>query len=133
MTTDRQINEPGQSSPPLDEKTKPFRLYKFFTLTSFFFILVGTIVLSSLNMHWARKMQFSKSEDYALLLISNLNHQIFRQFMVPLSVTGEKTRLREKHQFERFDTIVRGTLHGFNVERINIYNLKNIIIYSFDE
>jgi signal transduction histidine kinase len=133
MTTSQQIKESNHSSPPLDEKAKPFRLYKFFTLTSFFFILVGTIVLSSLNMHWARKMQFSKSEDYALLLISNLNHQIFRQFMVPLSVTGEKTRLREKHQFERFDTIVRGTLHGFNVERINIYNLKNIIIYSFDE
>jgi len=133
MTTNQQVTKPEKRRPLVDEKTKPFRLYKFFTLTSFFFILVGALVLSSLNMHWARKMQFSKSEDYALLLISNLNHQIFRQFMVPLSVTGEKTRLREKHQFERFDTIVRGTLHGFNVERINIYNLKNIVIYSFDE
>ena len=133
MATDQQTTEQNKSTPLLDEKTKPFRLYKFFTLTSFFFILVGTIVLSSLNMHWARKMQFDKSEDYALLLISNLNHQIFRQFMLPLRHSGEKTRLREKHQFERFDTIVRGTLHGFNIQRINIYNLNNIIIYSFDE
>ena len=127
------MTEPDKRPPLLDEKTKPFRLYKFFTLTSFFFILVGTIVLSSLNMHWARKMQFSKSEDYALLLISNLNHQIFRQFILPLSLSGEEVRLSEKHQFERMDTIVRGTLHGFNVERIKIYNLKNIIIYSFDQ
>ena len=133
MTTDTQIIEPGKRPSPLDEKTKPFRLYKFFTLTSFIFIFVGTIVLSSLNMHWARKMQFSKSEDYALLLISNLNHQIFRQFMLPISVSGEKIRLSEKHQFERMDTIVRGTLHGFNIERIKIYNLNNIIIYSFDK
>jgi len=133
MTTNQQITGPDKRPPLVDEKAKPFRLYKFFTLTSFVFILVGTIVLSSLNMHWARKMQFNKSEDYALLLISNLNHQIFRQFMLPLRVSGEKVRLREKHQFERFDTIVRGTLHGFNVERINIYNLSNIIIYSFDE
>ena len=133
MATDRQITETNKRTALLDEKTKPFRLYKFFTLTSFVFILVGTIVLSSLNMHWARKMQFDKSEDYALLLISNLNHQIFRQFMLPLRMSGQKTRLREKLQFERFDTIVRGTLHGFNVQRINIYNLNNIIIYSFDE
>lgn len=133
MTTDRQMTEPGARPAPLDEKAKPFRLYKFFTLTSFIFIFVGTFVLSSLNMHWARKMQFSKSEDYALLLISNLNHQIFRQFMLPISISGEKIRLSEKHQFERMDTIVRGTLHGFNVERIKIYNLNNIIIYSFDK
>ena len=133
MTTDRQNPDLGKRPHALDEKTKPFRLYKFFTLTSFVFIFVGTIVLSSLNMHWARKMQFSKSEDYALLLISNLNHQIFRQFMLPLSISGEKIRLREKHQFERLDTIVRGTLHGFNVEKINIFNLNNVIIYSFNK
>jgi len=133
MTTDRQTTEPDNHPPPLDEKAKPFRLYKFFTLTSFIFIFVGTIVLSSLNMHWARKMQFSKSEDYALLLISNLNHQIFRQFMLPLTLSGENIRLSEKRQFERMDKIVRGTLHGFNVERIKIYNLNNIIIYSFDQ
>jgi two-component system sensor histidine kinase HydH len=133
MTTDKQTIEPGRRPPSLDEKTKPFRLYKFFTLTSFIFIFVGTVVLSSLNMHWARKLQFSKSEDYALLLISNLNHQIFRQFMLPLSLSGQQSRLREKHQFERLDTIVRGTLHGFNVEKIKIYSLNNIITYSFDK
>ena len=132
MNTDQRNTEPDKQTPYLDEKTKPFRLYKFFTLTSFFFILVGTIVLSSLNMHWARKMQFNKSEDYALLLISNLNHQIFRQFMLPLRVSGERIRLREQHQFERLNTIVRGTLHGFNVEQIKIYDLNNVIVYSFD-
>ena len=130
---DKEITPKSRNPGQIDEKAKPFRLYKFFTLTSFVFIFVGTIVLSSLNMHWARKMQFSKSEDYALLLISNLNHQIFRQFMLPMKLAGEKIRLREKRQFERLDTIVRGTLHGFNVERIKIYNTNNIIIYSFDE
>lgn len=133
MTTNKQTTEPDDHAPPPDERAKPFRLYKFFTLTSFIFIFVGTIVLSSLNMHWARQMQFSKSEDYALLLISNLNHQVFRQFMLPLTLSGEDIRLSEKRQFERMDTIVRGTLHGFNVERIKIYNLNNIIIYSFDK
>ena len=133
MATDRHTIEKGTQPTPISVKAKPFRLYKFFTLTSFIFIFVGTIVLSSLNMHWARKMQFNKSEDYALLLISNLNHQIFRQFMLPITLSGEKIQLSEKRQFERMDTIVRGTLHGFNIERITIYNLNNIIIYSFDQ
>jgi len=116
-----------------DEKVKPFRLYKFFTLTSFIVIFIGTIVLSVLNTHWAREMQFNKNEDYALLLISNLNHQIFRQFVLPLSLKVEEIRLSKQYQFERMDTIVRGTLHGFKIERIQIYNMENVIIYSFDK
>jgi len=114
------------------DKAKPFKLYKYVTFTSFIVIFVGTIVLSALNTHWAREMQFSQSEDYALLLVSNLNHQIFRQFVLPMSLKYGKIQLSETEQFERLDTIVRGTVHGFNVKNVNVYDLNNIISYSFD-
>jgi two-component system sensor histidine kinase HydH len=59
------------------ERAKPFRLVKYFTFSSLIVIFIGTIILSVLNTHWVRSMQYQKSEDYALLLIENLNHQVF--------------------------------------------------------
>jgi signal transduction histidine kinase len=121
------------NSPNKEEKPRPFKLYKYFTITSFVFIFIGAIILSYLNTHWAKEMQFQKNEEYAQLLVSNLNHQIFRQFVIPMSLRYGKIQLRDKKQFERMDAIVRGTLHGFKIEMMNIYDLNNIIAYSFDK
>ena len=69
-----------------EEKIKPFRLVKYFTFTSLIVIFLGTVVLSVLNTHWARMLQLKKSEDYALVLVENLNHQIFTQFLIPVLI-----------------------------------------------
>ena len=115
------------------KKTKAFKLYKYFSITSFILIFIGTIVLSYLNTHWARQLQLKKNDEYAQLLVSNLNHQIFRQFIIPTSLRYGKIQLRNKNQYERMDTIIRGTLHGYNIEMVNLYDLNNIIAYSFDQ
>ena len=117
----------------LNKKPKSFKLYKYFSITSFIFIFIGTIVLSYLNTHWARELQLNKNEEYAQLLVANLNHQIFRQFVIPMSLRYGKIQLRDKNQYERMDTIVRGTLHGYNIEMVNMYDLNDIIAYSFDQ
>ncbi len=115
-----------------DEKVKPFRLVKYFTFTSLIVIFMGTLLLSFLNTHWARAMQIEKSEEYALVLIENLNHQVFLQFIIPVALKFGKIQLRNKEQFERMDMIVRSTLHSFKVEMVHIYDMNNIISYSFD-
>ncbi len=116
-----------------NKKTKSFKLYKYFSITSFIFIFIGTIVLSYLNTHWARELQLKKNEEYAQLLVANLNHQIFRQFVIPMSLRYGYIQLSDKNQYERMDTIVRGTLHGYNIEMVNLYDLNDIIAYSFDQ
>ena len=115
-----------------EEKSKPFRLVKYFTFISLIVIFVGTLVLSFFNTHLARTMQQKKSEDYAQLLIENLNHQVFLQFIIPIALKYGKVQLREKEQFERMDKVVRSTLHSFKVETVNIYDIDNTISYSFD-
>lgn len=115
------------------EQGKPFRLVKYFTFTSLVIIFAGTIILSVLNIHWARRLQLEKNKDYALLLIENLNHQIFLQFVIPTILKKNRIQLREKSQFELMDKVVRSTLHGFNVDMVNIYDLRNTISYSFDK
>lgn len=114
------------------EKAKPFRLVKYFTFTSIVVIFLGTIILSVLNTHWARKLQRQKSEEYAHVLIENLNHQIFLRFIVPVAIKYGRVKLREQEQYELLDQVVRGTLHSFKVEVVNIFDMENVVVYSFD-
>jgi signal transduction histidine kinase len=117
----------------ISERTKPFRLVKYFSFSSLILIFFGTIVLSVLNTHWIRSMQFTKSEDYALLLIENLNHQVFMQFILPVGIKYGKIELRNKEQFERMDSVVRSTLHSFKVDLVNIYSMKDQVAYSYSK
>jgi signal transduction histidine kinase len=115
-----------------EESTTPFRLVKYFTFTGLIVIFLVTIILSVFNTHWVKAMQRQKSEDYAHSLIENLNHQVFIQVIIPMGLIYKKIQLRNKKQFERMDMVVRGTLHSFKVEALNIYSMDNTISYSFD-
>ncbi|CAN2050189.1 histidine kinase [Candidatus Magnetomoraceae bacterium gMMP-1] len=114
------------------EKIKPFRLVKYFTFISLILIFLGTIIMSTMIMHRARAMLLKKTEDYALVLAENLNHQIFLQFVIPVALKFGKIQLRNKKQFERMDRVIKGTLHSFKVVMVNIYDMDNTISYSFD-
>ena len=116
-----------------EERNKPFRLVKYFAVTSLSLIFLGTLVLSMLNNHWARAMQREKSEEYAFVIIENLNHQIFLQFVMPVVLRFGKIQLRNEEQYELMDKVVRNTLHSFKVEMVNIYDMNNVISYSFDQ
>ncbi len=115
-----------------EEKSKPFRLVKYFTFTSLIVIFVGTLALSFLGTHLARTMQQKKSEEYARLLIENLNHQVFLKFIIPVALKFGKIQLREEEQYKRMDQVVKSTMHSFKVEMVNFYDMNNIISYSFD-
>jgi len=122
-----------KNSKSFQKQPRPFKLVKYFTFTSLIVIFFGFMVLTALNISWTRKMHLKKSEDYAMVLAENLNHQIFLQFVVPVVLKYGKIQLREKDQFERMDNVVRSTLHSFKVQMVNIYNIKNTISYSFDK
>lgn len=112
---------------------RPFRLVKFFTFTCLIVMFAGTIVIAAVNAHWVKNLLQQKNEDYAHLLIENLNHQVFLQFIIPVVLKYGKIRLREENQYKRMDRVVKNTIHSFNVEMVNIYDMKNIISYSLDK
>jgi signal transduction histidine kinase len=112
---------------------RPFRLVKFFTFSSLVVMFTATIALSAINTHWVKRILQQKNEEYAHLLVENLNHQVFLQFIIPVVLKYGKVQLREKSQYTRMDRVIRSTIHSFNVEMVNIYDLKNIISYSLDK
>ena len=114
------------------EGIKPFRLVKYLSLTSLMVILVCTLLLSGFISQGARKILFHKSEQYALLVAENLNHQVFFQFTLPTLIAEGEIRLSRPNQYERLDRVVRNTIHGFSVESVNIYDPDEILTYSTD-
>ncbi|MGD2023497.1 MAG: two-component sensor histidine kinase, partial [Desulfobacterales bacterium] len=116
-----------------EERLKPFRLVKYFAFTGLIVIFLVTIILSVLNTHWIKSMQRKKSEDYAHVMIENLNHQVFLQFIIPVVMKDGKIQLSKREHFERMDNVVRSAMHSFKVETINIYSMDNRISYSFDQ
>jgi two-component system sensor histidine kinase HydH len=115
-----------------EEKIKPFRLVKYFAFSGLSVIFLVTVILTVLNTHWIKSMQRKKSEDYARVLIENLNHQVFLQFVIPVVMMSGKIQLSKREQFERMDSVVRSTMHSFKVETVNIYSMDNKISYSLD-
>lgn len=117
------------------ERIKPFKLVKYFTFSSLIVILIGSLALSMVIARRAETVLIKKSEDYALLMAENLNHQVFLQFLVPAALQfGQVIKLRNKALFERLDQVVRNTLHSFAVETVNIFDRENnVIFYSFDK
>jgi two-component system sensor histidine kinase HydH len=116
-----------------EERIKPFRLVKYFAFTGLIVIFMVTIILSLLNTHWVKSMQRIKSEDYAHVMIENLNHQVFLQFIIPIVLMDGKIQLSKREQFERMDKVVRSAMHSFKVETVNIYSMDNKISYSLDQ
>ncbi len=99
-------------------------------MSSLIVILVCTVLLSGFISQRAKAILMQKSEQYALLLAENLNHQVFFQFTLPTLITEGQIRLSRKDQYERLDRVVRNTIHGFPVERVNIYDRHQILTYS---
>ncbi len=116
------------------EKIKPFRLVKYFSFSSLVVLFAGILMLTALNTHWIRKTDLKKSEEYAFLIAANLNHQLFIQFFIPVTLKYGKIQLRNKEQSQLIDNVIRSTLHGYKVDNVTIYGTeKNIISYSFDK
>jgi two-component system, NtrC family, sensor histidine kinase HydH len=108
-----------------------FGLVKFFSLPGFVVILVFTVILTVLLTLRAQQMTLKKNEDYLILLASNLNHQIYQQFVLPTAFEkGGRITLSDPEQSKRLDEVVRTTIHGFHVEQLNQYDQEGVFSYS---
>lgn len=81
----------------------------------------------------AKDILMKSYENYALLLGENLSHQVFQNFVLPVTARYGKIRLREEDQYEWMDRIVKNTIHSFNIDLVNIYEIgTGVIAYSTD-
>jgi two-component system sensor histidine kinase HydH len=117
----------------LPETTKPFKLVKYFFLSSFIVMLIFTVSLTLLITQRSKEALLKKSEAFAVLLAENLNHQVFFNFVLPIALQRKEVRLRDPQQFRRLDIIVRNTIYSFKIEKVNMYDPLNIVAYSTEQ
>ncbi len=99
---------------------------------SLILILTISLVLSVFIANSARENLLTKQEEFANLVASNLNHQIYRRFMVPTVLAYGRVTLRNAAQYERLDEVVRSVIHGLEMQRLRLYDFSRIISYSTD-
>ncbi len=118
---------------PLGKDPQTFRLVKFFSIPGFVVILIFTVILTLLLTLRAQQLALKKNEDYILLLASNLNHQVFQQFVLPTAYEKEgRITISDPEQYKRLDVVVRNTIHGFHVDQLNQYDQEGVFSYSTD-
>lgn len=113
---------------------KQFRLVKFFAWASFIVILIFSFPFSMVISQKAKEILLKSYENYAFLLGKNLNHQVFQYFVIPVVYERrEPIKLRDEEQRRLLDRVVRNTIHGFNVDLVNIHSIdEDVIAYSTD-
>jgi signal transduction histidine kinase len=110
---------------------KQFRLVKFFAYTGFIVMIIFSFPFSIIISQQTKNMLLESYENYALLLGENLNHQIFQNFAIPVIKRFGRITLSKQWQYKWVDEIVTNTIHGFNIEQVNIIDIeKNVIAYS---
>lgn len=124
------MNPPAKD---ISRRTSQFRLVKFFAYTSFVILILFSFPFSVIIAQKAKNILMKSYENYALLLGENLNHQVFQNFVLPVSSRYGKIRLRDQDQYELMDRIVKNTIHSFKIDLANIYDIeKGVIAYSTD-
>ncbi|MFW5836647.1 MAG: sensor histidine kinase [Desulfovibrionaceae bacterium] len=114
------------------KQKRPFQLVRFLSWTFFVLILGFSLSLSFFISNYAQEALLTKQKQFALLLAENVNHQVYRRFMLPTIVGYGSINLSNQKQFERLDQTVRSTLHSFHPLEVRIYDTSNRITYSTD-
>ncbi|MGD2126753.1 MAG: ATP-binding protein [Desulfobacteraceae bacterium] len=108
-------------------------MVKYFALASFLVLVIFSFPFSVVISQKAKETLLENYENSALLVGENLNHQVFRSFVLPVTSRFGAIKLREKEQYELMDQVVRNTIHGFRVDLVNIHAInQGVIAYSTD-
>ncbi|CCO23085.1 sensor histidine kinase [Maridesulfovibrio hydrothermalis] len=115
-----------------DAQIKSFQLVKLLSWTLLVVIIASSLGLSVFLAKHADETLLEKQKEFALLQAENLNHQIYRRFILPTIIGYGSIGLKNKEQMDRLDQVVRSTVHSFKVNEVRIYDPSLIISYSTD-
>ena len=115
------------------DSAKPFRLVRYFGATSMILILIFAVSFSWAMARWSRDVLLESYREYARILATNLNHQVFRQFVLPTATLYGQIELSSEFQQRRLDRVVRQTIHSLNIDQVNIYDVGGILVYSTED
>ena len=114
-------------------EVKPFRLAKYFAVTSFIVIIASSIPFAVFISQKANQELIENYQKYAREVSENINHQLLINFYVPVLTEYRAIKLSLKPQMELLDKVVRDATETLDVDLVNIYSPEEgFIVYSTD-
>jgi hypothetical protein len=112
---------------------KPFRLAKYFAITSFIVFLLSSIPFAAFISKKANDDLILNYQNYAQEVSGNINHQLLINFYTPVWYEYKAIRLSIKPQMELLDKVVKGGNRKSKCRYCNhILPEEGIIVYSTD-
>lgn len=115
------------------EQVHSFQLVKFLSWTLLAVIVASSLGLSVFLANHADDTLLEKQKEFSLLQAENLNHQIYRRFILPTIIGYGKIGLKNDDQMKRLDQVIRTTIHSFNIDEVRIIDPQYIVSYSTDK
>lgn len=112
---------------------KKFKLVKYFAWASFIVLALFSFPFSTIVSQQTKAILVESYENYSRLIGNNLHYQITQNMVFPLMLSNRRFKLSDPEQNKLMHKIVTNTIHGLNIESVNIFDIEhNIIAYSTD-
>jgi two-component system sensor histidine kinase HydH len=118
----RQSVEPG----------RPFRLARYFSMTSLLVLAVFTVGMTWVFAEQARRTILSQAEEKAIIIAEKLNVAVFFQYLVTAHRYWGYIRIRQPAQFELLNQVVKSSIAGTNITKVNLLSMDGTTGYSTD-
>ena len=115
------------------DKGLPFGLPRFLSWISLILILASSVMLAFFIGNSARNTLLLRQQQYAMLMASNLNQQIYRRFTLPTFLAFGRIALRQSMQYQQLDDVVQSTILGLHLESLRIYGADRVVNYSINQ
>jgi len=108
-------------------------LARYFAATSLVVIIVFAVALAGFLGSRNKQVLLDRYEEYALLLSTNLNHQVFQQFVLPTVSIYGRINLSSEYQSRRMDKVVKTTIESLKIDVVNIYDVQGVLVFSTED
>ncbi len=114
-------------------EVKPFRLAKYFAITSFIVIIIISIPFALFISQKAKDILIKNYKDYAFQVGTYIDLQLLLNFTIPMMDQYGNVALSSEPQRKALDSAVRKATESLNVDVINLHSIYDgLIIYSTD-
>jgi signal transduction histidine kinase len=134
-TTITKVKEPGLSvpSPETPALDKPFRLAKYFSSVAIAAIFATCLLIAAYMSRRAEEMIQERVVEDTIMIMDNLNFQLYNNFLRPIYEAGGDGRLSQPEAYNYLNSVIQNTIHGFDISRVALYDASyGLMIYSSD-
>jgi signal transduction histidine kinase len=115
------------------DQEKKFRLVKYFSSVAIAVIFVSCLSLAVIMSREAEDIIYSRILADTVMIMDNLNYQMFNQFLLPIYRSQGNARLSDPELYTFLNSVIEDTVYGFDISQVALYDARfGMRIYSSD-